>query len=85
MTSVGMSPGIDESPVPGDALDYRYVFDMVYNPLETRLIREAQRGSVVISGVEMFVAQAARQFELWTGHPAPSELMREIVLQQLAS
>ena len=60
-------------------------FDMVYNPLETRLLREARRGSVVISGVEMFVAQAARQFELWTGHQAPAELMRDIVLRQLAS
>jgi len=40
---------------------------------------------VVISGVEMFVAQAARQFELWTGHQAPTELMRGIVLRQLAS
>jgi len=83
-TSVGMSPDIDESPLPADALEYRYVFDMVYNPLETRLIREARRGSVVISGVEMFVAQAARQFELWTGRHAPAELMREIVLRQLA-
>ena len=62
-----MSPGIDQSPLPPEALDYRYVFDMVYNPLETRLLREARRGSTVISGVEMFVAQAARQFELWTG------------------
>ena len=84
-TSVGMSPGIDESPLPTDALDYRYVFDMVYNPLETRLLREARRGSVVISGVEMFVAQAARQFELWTGHQAPTELMRGIALRQLES
>ena len=79
-----MSPGIDESPLPTDALNYGYVFDMVYNPLETRLIREARRGSVVISGVEMFVAQAARQFELWTGHQAPTQLMHEIVLRQLA-
>jgi 3-dehydroquinate dehydratase/shikimate dehydrogenase len=84
-TSVGMSPGIDESPLPTDALGYRYVFDMVYNPLETRLLREARRGSLVISGVEMFVAQAARQFELWTGHQAPTELMRGIALRQLAS
>jgi 3-dehydroquinate dehydratase / shikimate dehydrogenase len=37
----------------------------------------------VISGVEMFVAQGARQFELWTGKPAPRELMREIVLEKL--
>ena len=84
-TSVGMSPGIDQSPLPAEALDYRYVFDMVYNPLETRLLREAQRRSTVISGVEMFVAQAARQFELWTEHKAPAELMHEIVLRQLAS
>ena len=84
-TSVGMFPAIDECPVPMDALDYRYVFDMVYNPLETRLLREARRGSVVISGVEMFVAQAARQFELWTERQAPAELMREIVLQRLAN
>jgi 3-dehydroquinate dehydratase / shikimate dehydrogenase len=82
-TSVGMSPNIKESPLPTDALDYRYVFDMVYNPLETRLIREARTKSNVISGVEMFVAQAARQFELWTEKPAPSELMREIVLRHL--
>jgi 3-dehydroquinate dehydratase / shikimate dehydrogenase len=84
-TSVGMFPAIDECPLPADALNYRYVFDMVYNPLETRLLREARRGSIVISGVEMFVAQAARQLELWTGYQAPAELMRDIVLRQLAS
>jgi shikimate dehydrogenase len=83
-TSVGMSPAIDESPLPSDALNYRYVFDMVYNPLETRLLREARGRSVVISGVEMFVAQAARQFELWTGCQAPAQLMHDIVLRQLA-
>jgi shikimate 5-dehydrogenase len=79
-----MSPAIDESPLPSDALNYRYVFDMVYNPLETRLLREARASSAVISGIDMFVAQAARQFELWTSHHAPSELMRDIVLRQLA-
>jgi shikimate dehydrogenase len=84
-TSVGMSPAIDESPLPSDALNYRYVFDMVYNPLETRLLREGRGSSVVISGIDMFVAQAARQFELWTGRQAPSELMRDIVLRQLGS
>lgn len=82
-TSVGMFPGVDESPVPADALDYRHVFDMVYNPLETRLLREARHRSSVIGGIEMFVAQAARQFELWTGQRAPVESMREIVLRQL--
>jgi 3-dehydroquinate dehydratase/shikimate dehydrogenase len=80
-----MLPAIDESPLPTDALDYRYVFDMVYNPQETRLLREARERSVVISGVDMFVAQAARQFQLWTGRQAPEQLMREIVLRQLAS
>jgi len=83
-TSVGMSPGIDQSPLPAEVLDYRCVFDMVYNPLETRLLREARRRSQVIGGVEMFVSQAARQFELWTGHKAPAKLMHEIVLRQLA-
>jgi 3-dehydroquinate dehydratase/shikimate dehydrogenase len=82
-TSVGMFPGIDESPVPAGALRYRYVFDMVYNPLETRLLREARQRSTVIGGVEMFIAQAARQFELWTGRQAPAESMREIVLREL--
>lgn len=83
-TSAGMFPRIDESPLPAEALNYRYVFDMVYNPLETRLMRQAGGRSIVISGVEMFVAQAARQFELWTEQGAPVDLMREIVLRQLA-
>jgi 3-dehydroquinate dehydratase/shikimate dehydrogenase len=82
-TSVGMFPSVEETPVPPQALRYRYVFDMVYNPLETRLMREAGSRAAVISGVEMFVAQGARQFELWTGRPAPRELMREIVLEKL--
>jgi len=83
-TSVGMCPNVAQSPLPPEALDYRYVFDMVYNPPETRLLREAQPRSFTISGVEMFIAQAARQFELWTGDAAPVPLMREIVLQRLA-
>jgi len=82
-TSVGMFPGLEDTPIPRQALRYRYVFDMVYNPLETRLMREAASRATVISGVEMFVAQGARQFELWTGKPAPRELMREIVLEKL--
>jgi 3-dehydroquinate dehydratase/shikimate dehydrogenase len=59
------------------------VFDLVYNPAETRLIQMARaQGIAVISGVEMFVYQAARQFEIWTGKPAPLELMRNVVLRQ---
>jgi 3-dehydroquinate dehydratase/shikimate dehydrogenase len=59
------------------------VFDLVYNPAETRLIQMARaQGIAVISGVEMFVYQAARQFEIWTGKPAPLELMRNVILRQ---
>jgi 3-dehydroquinate dehydratase/shikimate dehydrogenase len=82
-TPVGMHPRIDESPVPGGAPGYRYVFDMVYNPLETRLMRETRGQAKLISGLEMFVGQAVRQFELWTGSVAPAELMREVALGRL--
>jgi 3-dehydroquinate dehydratase/shikimate dehydrogenase len=58
---------------------------MVYNPLETRLIRESRSKAKVISGVEMFVAQAARQFELWTGLEAPRDLMEAIVIKKLST
>lgn len=78
-TSVGMYPNVDESPVhysffrPGLT-----VFDTVYNPETTLLIKEARsRGCNVITGVDMFVRQAAMQFRLFTGHDAPLELMRE--------
>lgn len=84
-TPVGMFPHVDETPIPKTALNYRYVFDMVYNPLETRLMREGRVRAKVISGLEMFIEQAARQFELWTGQPAPRELMRKIVLEKLQS
>ncbi len=82
-TSIGMSPRSEEIPVDADSLDYRYVFDLVYNPLETRLLRECRGKARTISGLDMFIAQAARQFELWTGLPAPQELMRDVALQRL--
>ena len=53
----------------------RLVFDMVYSPLRTRLLREAEaQGKQTISGMVMLVAQAARQFEIWTKHPAPQSV-----------
>jgi 3-dehydroquinate dehydratase / shikimate dehydrogenase len=62
----------------------RCVFDLVYNPAETRLLQMARaQGIPTISGVEMFVYQGARQFEIWTGKPAPVEQMRGAVLRQL--
>lgn len=85
-TSVGMYPQIDASPVaaelfrPGMA-----AFDAVYNPRLTRLLREArERGAEIAGGVEMFAGQAVRQFELWTGRPAPRAAMEEVVERRLA-
>jgi 3-dehydroquinate dehydratase/shikimate dehydrogenase len=60
----------------------RIVFDMVYDPVETRLLQVARaKGLAVIPGIEMFVQQAARQFEIWTGKPAPAdEMLRSVTL-----
>src|SRR5436190_5755635 len=78
-TPVGM--GITrESPLTADEIRAKYVFDMVYDPAETRLLQLAkERGAETIPGSEMFVHQAARQFEIWTGKPAPREDMLRIV------
>ena len=78
-TSVGMHPNVDESPVPAEILKPgMLVLDAVYNPLETRLLREAaQAGCKTATGFGWFVNQAAAQFELWTGKPAPIKVMKE--------
>ncbi len=85
-TPVGSWPAVAESPVEARLLrPGRVVFDMVYTPLETRLLREAAAaGCTVIDGLEMLVAQAAAQFETWTGLEAPVEAMREGALRELA-
>jgi len=84
-TSIGMLPNVQEMPVPPEWLHNKLtVSDLIYNPLETRLLGEARAiGATVHSGVGMFVNQGALAFELWTGQQAPTEAMREIVLQQL--
>jgi 3-dehydroquinate dehydratase / shikimate dehydrogenase len=84
---VGMSPNVTESPfLARDFKEGMVVFDSVYNPLETRLLREAKSaGCTVIPGYELFINQAARQFELWTGQPAPIDTMREVLLQKLTT
>jgi 3-dehydroquinate dehydratase / shikimate dehydrogenase len=76
---VGMSPNVNETPfLARDLKQGMVVFDSVYNPMETRLLREAKTaGCTVIPGVELFINQAARQFELWTGQTAPTEIMRQ--------
>ena len=84
-TSVGMSPNIDETPVSPDLLRPSLtVFDIVYNPIKTRLLREAEAaGAETISGVDMLVWQGALGFELWTGAKAPVKLMRETAIKGL--
>jgi len=60
------------------------VMDMVYDPVETRLIQIARsKGLTVIPGLEMFVHQAARQFEIWTGKPAPANEMLSAAMAAL--
>jgi 3-dehydroquinate dehydratase/shikimate dehydrogenase len=69
-----------ESPLQEKEINARYVFDMIYDPRETRLLQLArQRGAQIIPGIEMFVQQAARQFEIWTGKPAPQDDMLQVV------
>ncbi len=84
-TPIGMHPRVDETLVPQRFLSSPLaVFDIVYNPKETRLLREAkERKCRVISGVEMFIHQAVAQFELFTGQSAPEAVMRKVVLQNL--
>ncbi len=86
-TSVGMHPRIAESIVPAGMLrPGLVVYDAVYNPLETRLLRDARAaGCRTVSGIGHFVNQAAGQFELWTGRKAPTEVMRSVLLERLGS
>jgi 3-dehydroquinate dehydratase / shikimate dehydrogenase len=82
---VGMNPNINESPfLARDFKEGMVVFDSVYNPLETKLLREAKNaGCKVIPGSELFINQAARQFELFTGQPAPIDAMRKVLIEKL--
>src|SRR6202162_3477485 len=82
-TPVGMG-NTRESPLNENEINARYVFEMIYDPAETRLMKMAkERGAEVIPGIEMFVHQAARQFEIWTGKPAPWDEMLRVVLLAL--
>jgi shikimate dehydrogenase len=84
-TPVGMYPHKDESPIPTAALKgYKYVMDVIYNPLKTKLLKEAeQQGCHILPGLDMFVHQGARQILLWTGKEPPRELMQKVVLEEL--
>jgi shikimate dehydrogenase len=84
-TPIGMYPRVDETPVPADQFTGRCVYDLVYNPPVTRLLREAaSAGCQTIGGLEMLVAQAGEQFQWWTGGRAPLAMMREAALKRLA-
>ena len=82
-TPVGMHPNPEGNLFPDD-IPADVVFDMVYNPLETALIRRAKEsGKETILGLEMFIEQAAAQFEIWTHQTAPRQVMRNAVLDLL--
>ena len=82
---VGMSPNVEETPLPSRYFrEGMVVFDSVYNPSETRFIREAKSaGCIAISGVELFLNQAVGQFELWTGCEAPADTMRDVLVKKI--
>ncbi|KAK6263992.1 hypothetical protein SCA6_019426 [Theobroma cacao] len=76
-----MKPRIDETPVSKEALKHSsLVFDAVYTPKLTRLLREAQEsGATIVYGTQMFINQAFVQFEMFTGLPAPKQLIRDVL------
>ena len=83
-TPVGMSPDLEHSPVDPAEVQAKTVMDIVYNPLETMLLKKAAAlGCRVIPGIRMFIHQGAEQFRLWTGLEAPIQAMQAAVLQAL--
>jgi shikimate dehydrogenase len=87
-TSVGMYPAVNDSPI-GDQAGFRsgqIVMDLIYTPLETRFLNQASRcGARTISGLEMFLHQGARSFEIWLGRQMPLEQLRPVIVNELKS
>ena len=84
-TPIGLYPRVDDTPVAKEQLTGRYVYDLIYNPPATRLLREAAAaGCQVIGGLDMLVAQAREQFQWWTGAAPRAGVMREAALERLA-
>lgn len=83
-TPVGMHPNIEESPVPDNLMPLfsdKICYDIIYNPLQTRLLKKAKKhGAITIGGLDMFIYQAARAFELWFQTPMPVDKVREILM-----
>lgn len=83
-TPVGMHPHVADSPLNANELNCRLVFDTIYRPRQTKLLQlAASRGIQSVSGVDMFVAQGAAQWEIWTGRRAPEDVMRRAVVRVL--
>jgi shikimate dehydrogenase len=84
-TPVGMSAKGDQTPVPRRWLQAdMVVMDMVYRPVETRLLRDAEAaGCLCVSGLEMLLYQGSAQFEIWTGKKAPVKVMRQTLIESL--
>ena len=84
-TPIGMHPQLDETPVAAAALTGRLVYDLVYNPPATRLLRDATAaGCQTIGGLDMLVAQAQEQFDWWTGAQPPAGVMRGAASKRLS-
>lgn len=85
-TPVGMHPNHNHSPVPKELLKKDLiVFDAIYNPVETLLIKDAKKiGAKTISGIKMFLYQGVEAFELWTKNKAPISLMEKIIIKNLS-
>ena len=86
-TPIGMHPNEDSSLVPAELFrPEQVVFDVVYTPLKTKLLADAEaRGLKIIAGVDMFINQAVLQFERFTGVGAPEDVMRRVVMEHLES
>jgi 3-dehydroquinate dehydratase/shikimate dehydrogenase len=83
-TPLGTTPDVDETPLPGGPFGGELVYDLVYNPRQTRFLREARAaGCRTIEGLDMLIAQAERQFEWWTGHRPVEGVMRQAAILAL--
>jgi shikimate dehydrogenase len=86
-TPIGMYPKIDKSPISKDLLNENlFIFDIIYNPLQTRLLLDAKEiGSKILNGLDMFINQGALAFEWWTGKKPNIKLMKEKIIEQLGN
>jgi|YNPBryunderm2012_1023409.scaffolds.fasta_scaffold01015_6 shikimate dehydrogenase len=84
-TSVGMEPLVNETPInPSFLKKNQIVFDVVYNPKETKLLKEAKKkGAKIIYGFEMLLYQGVAQFEIYTGKKPPIDVMRKVLMEKL--